>query len=589
MLRSDRWIVGDDEVALEHRIALRSAGAQVDASGGRPVIGIADTSSDLNPCNLPLRELISPLRAGIEEAGGVPAVFPVMSLGEDLMKPTAMLYRSLVAMEIEETLRANPLDGVVLLANCDKSVPAALMGAASAGLPALLVTGGARPPCSFRGRRLGTGTDLWRMWDERRAGRLDDTAWQELESCLSEGRGACNTMGTASTMAILAEVLGFAMPGSSTVPSGDLRGAGLAHAAGRRAVELVRSATGPAAVCSDSSLRNALVVLNAVGGSTNAVLHLAAICGRLGLRFELEDLDRLGRDVPLLADVEPAGWALLPDFDRAGGVPSLLRELGELLDTRAVLADGRSVAEVVATARPAVSLPATGGGRAGGGPAARSALRPAASPLARGGAFRVVRGSLAPDGAVLKRSSCTAGLLRHRGRAVVFHGYDEMRRRVEDPALEVDETSVLVLAGCGPVGGPGMPEWGMIPIPRKLLEAGIEDMVRVTDARMSGTSFGTVALHVAPEAAVGGPLALVRDGDEIELDADAGRLELLVDGATLAERRREWQPPRPDHRRGWPALYAAHVSQAPRGCDLDFLELDGETYHPMVEPVVGRS
>jgi dihydroxy-acid dehydratase len=577
MLRSDAWIAGDDEASLEHRAALRSAGFEVDAAGGRPVIGIANSASEFNPCNLPLRDLIPELRAGVRAAGGIPVEFPVISLGEDLMMPSAMLYRNLLAIEIEEMARSHPIDGLLLLANCDKTVPGALMGAASADLPTLVITGGARPPARLRGRRLGTGTDLWRLWDERRAGRLDDAAWREAEQALSCGQGACNTMGTASTMAIMAEMLGFALPGSGTVPAGDKRALAAARRAGQRIVEMVRAGVRPSAVCGPASLRNALRVLNAVGGSTNAVVHLAALAGRLGLDWALEDADRLGRAVPLLVDVEPCGAGLIQDFDASGGVPALIGVLGELIEGQALLADGRRVEEV------ARSTPHLGVSQRGG------AIRSLDDPLARGGAFRVVRGSLAPDGAVLKVPAADPGLLRHQGRAVVFNGYDEMRRRVEDPNLAVDASSVLVLRGCGPVGGPGMPEWGMIPIPARLVAQGVRDMVRVTDARMSGTSFGTVFLHVAPEGAVGGPLALVEEGDEIAVDADAGRLDLLVEPSDLAWRQSRWRPPASSHLRGWPALYQAHVTQAPKGCDLDFLEAPIAAHRAFIEPVVGRS
>ena len=572
MLRSDRWVSGDDEVAMEHRVALRSAGVAVDRQGGRPVIGIANSASELNPCNLPLRDLVGAVRDGIVAGGGLAVEFPVMSLGEDLMKPTAMLYRNLLAIEIEETLRSYPLDGVVLLANCDKTVPGALMGAASTRLPALVVTGGARPSCQFRGGRLGSGTALWRWWDERRAGDLDDAGWQELEACLAEGRGACNTMGTASTMAILSEILGLAVPGTSTIPSGDGRALAGARRAGERVAELVRGGESPFSHCGAGSFRNALRVLNAIGGSTNAVLHLAALAGRLGVPFDVDDVDRLGRSVPLLADVEPSGSGLVQDLDAAGGVPALVGVLGGMLEPEPLLADGRTTGEHAAAA----PLPSSG------------AIRPVDRPVLEGGAFRVVRGTLAPDGALLKRASASPELLRHRGRAVVFNSYEEMRARVDDPGLEVDASSVLVLAGCGPVGAPGMPEWGMIPIPRKLLEEGVRDMVRVSDARMSGTSYGTVYLHVAPEAAVGGPLGLVRDGDLVEVDADAGRLDLLVDAEELARRASAWRRPAPASRRGWLALYQAHVTQAPKGCDFDVLEpVEGEP--ALVEPVVGRS
>lgn len=578
-LRSDRWVVGDDEVAVEHRVALRSAGIAVSAGGGRPIVGIANTASDLNPCNLPLRRLVASVRAGIEAAGGLAAEFPVMSLGEDLMKPTAMLYRNLLAMEIEETIRSYPLDAVVLLANCDKTVPGALMGAASAPVPTLVVTAGPRPAVCFAGERVGTGTELWRLWDARRTGQLDEERWRDFEALLSKGVGACNTMGTASTMAIMADVLGFSMPGSSTVPVADERATLLARAAGRRVVELAQSGVTPREMCSASSFANALTVLQAIGGSTNAVIHLAALARRLGLAFDLDEVDRAGRAVPLLVDVEPNGKGLVQDFDAAGGVPALLGVLAPLLKGDALLANGQRTGDLAQH---------TPGPRS-------TTIRTLADPLQEGGALRVVKGSLAPDGAVVKRSSASPGLLRHRGRALVFSDYEEMRRRVEDPTLRVEAEDVLVLAGCGPVGAPGMPEWGMIPIPQPLLAAGVRDMVRVTDARMSGTSFGTVFLHVAPEAAVGGPLALVHDGDWVDVDVDAGRLDLEVDERELLRRRAAWHPPSTPHRRGWPALYRAHVTQAPQGCDMDFLQADfdhgGDRTNglPFVEPVIGRS
>jgi dihydroxy-acid dehydratase len=574
-LRSQRWLAGDDEVALASRVALASAGVTEPPGGAaRPVIGIANSASQLNPCNLPLRPLAAAVADGVRAAGGAPAEFPVISLGEDLMKPSAMLYRNLLAIEIEEMVRANPLDGLVLLANCDKSVPGALMGAISANIPTVLVTGGARPRAMFRGRALGSGTDLWRMWDERRAGRVDDAAWHDLEAALGQGCGACNTMGTASTMAVLSEALGFMVPGSASIPAGDPRGAAAARRAGQLAVAAVLDGglPRPQDLVTPAALANAVRVLHAIGGSTNAVIHLAAIAGRAGVPFELDDIARLGADVPVLADVEPSGAGLMQDFDAAGGVPALLRELGGLLDPGARTVSGASVGEIAAAA------PAPGG-----------AIRSAARPLRRGGAFGVVRGSLAPDGAVIKTSAATPALLRHRGPAVVFRGYADMIGRVDDPDLDVTPDSVLVLAGCGPVGAVGMPEWGMIPIPARLVAEGVTDMVRVTDARMSGTSFGTVLLHVAPEAAVGGPLGLVRDGDVIAVDVAAGALELEVAPAELARRAAARPAPARRHLRGWPALYAEHVLQAPQGCDLDFLTAPTAEHRQFVEPVVGRS
>jgi dihydroxy-acid dehydratase len=571
-LRSQAWLAGDDEVALEHRAALASPGLAVSKAADRPVIGIANSASELNPCNLPLRDLAAEVKAGIEEAGGIGAEFGTISLGEDLMKPSAMLYRNLLAIEIEEMVRANPLDGLVVLANCDKSVPGALMGAISANVPTILVTGGSRPVAQFRGQPVGTGTALWRMWDERRAGRLDDAGWEAFERCLSCGRGACNTMGTASTMAVLSEVLGLMVPGSASIPAGEQRGRAAAREAGRLAVGAVLDGLRPQSILSPDSFANAIVALHAIGGSTNAIIHLAALAGRAGVPFRLEDVRRLGETVPVLADIEPSGSGLMPDFDQAGGVPTLLRELAGQLRAGALTITGRSIGDVIAGAAPA-----------------SGAIRPATVPLRTGGAFGVVRGSLAPDGAVIKTSAATPELLRHRGPAIVFRGYGDMLARVDDPALPVSPQTVLVLAGCGPVGVPGMPEWGMIPIPARLVRAGVTDMVRITDARMSGTSFGTVVLHAAPEAAVGGPLGLVRDGDVIALDVPAGTVELEVGAGELARRRDAWAPPAPVHLRGWPALYAGHVLQAPDGCDLDFLRADTPAHRTFVEPVVGRS
>ena len=571
-LRSQAWLVGDDEVALEHRVALASSGLAVSRSADRPVIGIANSASDLNPCNLPLRDLAVDVKAGIEEAGGIGAEFGTISLGEDLMKPSAMLYRNLLAIEIEEMVRANPLDGLVVLANCDKSVPGALMGAISANIPTVLVTGGSRPVARFRGRPVGTGTALWRMWDERRAGRLDDAGWAEFERCLSCGLGACNTMGTASTMAVLSEVLGLMVPGSASIPSGAERGRSAARQAGRLAVGAVQADLRPQSILTEDSFANAIVALHAIGGSTNAVIHLAAMAGRAGVPFPLEEVGRLGAKVPVLADVEPSGSGLMPDFDKAGGVPTLLREIAPHLHAKAITVTGQCIGDVIACAAPA-----------------SGAIRPVSNPLREGGAFGVVRGSLAPDGAIIKTSAATPELLRHRGPAIVFRGYDDMLARIDDPALPITPQTVLVLAGCGPVGVPGMPEWGMIPIPARLVQSGVTDMVRVTDSRMSGTSFGTVVLHAAPEGAVGGPLGLVRDGDVIALDEPAGTIELEVSADELERRRAEWTPPPTKHLRGWPALYARHVLQAPDGCDLDFLRAPTPAHRIFVEPTVGRS
>ncbi len=569
-LRSDRWVKGDDEVALDSRVALKMGGAAVDAQGGRPIIGIANSASDLNPCNQPLALYVDTLREGVEAAGGIAVQFPVLSLGEDLMKPTSMLYRNLLAMEIEESVRSQPLDGVVLLAACDKSIPGAIMGAFSTNVPTLVMVSGPRPVAIFEGRRIGTGTDLWRMWDERRRGNLSDEQWSDLEHALTLGKGTCNTMGTASTMGALCETLGLSWPGSTSMPAGDPRHHEVAKLVGSRIVALVRNGETATSQITQSSIENAVSMLGALGGSTNAVIHLTAMARRLGLDLDLDMVDRVGRTVPVIVDVEPTGTALMEDLDAAGGVPTVMRALGDLLSGDVVLADGTSTRELQSRAAPA------------NGP-----VRTRDNPVDAKGAFRVVRGNLAPDGALIKRSAATPALLTHRGPAYVMRDVDEVSRRTNANAV-VDPDAVLVLSGAGPIGGPGMPEWGMVPIPAALLERGITDMVRVTDARMSGTSFGTVFLHVAPEAALGGVIGLVRDGDFITVDADAGIIELEVPAFELDERRRQGEQTRPAAR-GYVELYRRHVTQAPVGCDFDFLALEAGQRPLLTEPVVGRS
>jgi dihydroxyacid dehydratase/phosphogluconate dehydratase len=574
-LRSDGWLVGDDEVALDHRAALHAAGWRRSGSGSdsgsdsgsgrRPVIGIACTASDLNRCDLGLTVLAAAVRRGVAAAGGLPVAFPVMSLSEDLMKPTAMMYRNLLAIEVEETIRSQPLDGVVALGNCDKTVPAYLMALASADIPALIVTGGFRRPVSFRGERLGSGTALWRMYDERRAGRVSDADWAGLETCLGAGLGACNTMGTASTMAIMAEALGMTLPGAAVFESGDVAAEDRAESAGRRIVSMVAAGTRPSSLLTPAGFERAMTVLAAIGGSTNAIIHLCAVAGRRGITLPLERFGEIAARVPVIADIAPIGTGLMDDLAKAGGVPAVVAAI-----------DGAGVAGVAGAAGD------SGGGE--GGDAVRWPLRPVSDPVTTAPAFMVVRGNLAPDGAVLKAAAASPDLLRHTGPAVVFHSYAEMRRRMDDPSLEVSRDSVLVLAGCGPVGA-GMPEWGNIPIPAKLLREGVTDMLRISDARMSGTGYGTVVLHVAPESAVGGPLSRVRDGDLITLDAFAGELSVspgVLDG-------REPILPSVGDRRGWPVLHRMHVTQAPEGCDYDFLQARTADQLPFVEPVIGRS
>ncbi len=567
-LRSQAWFGGESDVALDARVALAMGGNPRPTSDA-PVIGLANSASDLNPCNQPLRELVPALREAIEAAGAVAVEFPVMSLGEDIMKPAAMLYRNLVAMEVEESLRSQPVDAVIVMAACDKSVPAGLMGAFSTNLPTLLVMSGPRPSAVFQGRRIGTGTDLWRAWDERRAGKLSDEEWQEFETALTLGRGTCNTMGTASTMGILCETLGLAWPGATSIPAGDPRHLEMARRVGERIVAMVRDDVRPSSI-GRAGFENAARVLSAIGGSTNAVIHLTAMARRLGVDLGLSDFDRAGREVPVIVDIEPSGQGLMEDYDRAGATPSVWRSLGDLLDGDTMSASGQSLRDVAASAPTS-------------GPVIRS-LENALDPA---GALRVVYGNVAPDGAVIKRSAASASLLRHRGPALVLSSAAD----AEALALttdDVDPESVLVLAGAGPVGGPGMPEWGMVSLPPSVLARGIRDMVRVTDARMSGTSFGTVFLHVAPEAAVGGPISLVRNGDMIAVDAEHGTIELEVSPEELSRRRNEMPTP-PAPTRGYVSLYNAHVMQAPDGCDFDFLAGVPGVTPRLIEPVVGRS
>jgi dihydroxyacid dehydratase/phosphogluconate dehydratase len=487
--------------------------------------------------------LAAAVRRGVLAGGGLPLEFPVMSLSEDLMKPTAMLYRNLLAIEVEETIRSQPLDGIVALGNCDKTVPAYLMALASADIPALIVTGGFRVPAVLNGERLGSGTALWRLYDSRRAGLLGSAEWARLETCLGRGLGACNTMGTASTMAIMAETLGMTVPGSAVLAAGDPLQLSLAEEAGRRIVFAVAEGVRPSSVLTPSGFERAMTVLAAVGGSTNAIIHLCAVAGRRGLSLPLSEFAAVSARTPVILDVAPVGTGLMDDLARAGGVPAVL---------------------------------------------AAMAGEPARWPLVPSGvtslpAFMVVRGNLAPDGAVIKAAAASPSLLGHQGPAVVFHSYEEMRARIDDPSLDVTADSVLVLAGCGPAGM-AMPEWGNIPIPAKLLSQGVTDMVRITDGRMSGTGFGTVVLHVAPESAVGGPLSRLRDGDMVTLDAYAGSLSVSAD----LPLREPVLPPVGDTR-GWPVLHRMHVLQAPEGCDYDFLAARTPDQLTFIEPVIGRS
>ncbi|TLS45206.1 dihydroxy-acid dehydratase [Streptomyces montanus] len=555
-LRSAQWYAGTDRNAYIHRAWMRR-GLPQDAFSGRPHIAIANTASDLTPCNTHLGEVAKSVRDGVHESGGIPLELPVVSLGETQMRPTAMLWRNMAAMAAEELLRANPIDGVVLLGGCDKTIPALLMAAASVGLPAVVVPGGPMLTGTFRGRPLGCGTDVWRLSEEVRAGTLSQQDFTRSESSMIRSRGHCNTMGTASTMAVVAEALGMTRPGIAGTPAPDSRLLEAAHETGRLAVELVAERRTPADVMTAASFHNAIVALAATGGSTNAVVHLLAIAGRLGVPLALDDFDRIGSHVPLLVDLLPAGTYLMDDFHRAGGLLAVLREVRDLLDPTAVTVTGRPLVDFLDDAESWD----------------REVIRPRESPLQPDAGIAVLRGNLAPDGAIIKPAAASPGLLRHRGRAVVFDSIEDFHARVDDPELPVDADSVLVLRGCGPKGYPGMPEVSNMPLPRKLLEQGVRDMVRVCDGRMSGTAYGTVVLHVAPEAAAGGPLALVRDGDWIALDVPARTLTLDVDDSELALRtpNKATVDGFANPERGWERLYVEHVTQADTGADLDFL------------------
>ena len=571
--RSAEWFSGRDELAFQHRSVLRSMGFDPDVYDGRPVIGIANTWSDLNNCNSHLRELAEAVKRGVFVAGGLPLEFPCLSLGEEFMKPSAMLYRNLLAMELEEILRSNPIDGVVLLCNCDKTTPGQLMGAASANLPAIQLNGGPRSPGLWRGEKVGSGTDIWKYWDAVRAGQITREDWNDLERTIACGAGACNVMGTASTMTSLSEALGMMLPGVAALPAQDARRLTAAEATGRRIVQMVHEDLRPSQILTPQAFENAIRALMALGGSTNAVVHLIAIAGRRGIPLPLELFDRLSQDTPWLVNLSPSGKYLMDEFLAAGGVPAVLAELKEKLQRDCLTVTGATWNEILATSRSFN----------------HEVIRPLTKPLAQQGALATLRGTLAPQGAVIKVSAASPHLLHHRGKAIVFHSYQDMLDRVNHPDLPVTADSVLVLQHAGPKGVPGFPEWGMIPVPQKLLLQGITDLVRISDSRMSGTSFGTVVLHCAPEAAAGGPLALVRDGDEIELNLTDRRLDLLVPEAELAQRRAAWQPPATLHQRGYPRLYIDHVLQADEGCDFDFLKPKTEAELDFVPPIVGRS
>jgi L-arabonate dehydrase len=555
-LRSQEWFGRQDKMGFLYRSWIKNQGWPHDLFDGRPVIGICNTWSELTPCNGHFRELADHVKRGVWEAGGFPLEFPVLSLGETLLRPTAMLFRNLASMDVEESIRGNPLDGIVLLMGCDKTTPSLLMGAASCDLPTIGLSGGPMLSGKFHGHDLGSGTGVWQMHEQVRAGEMKLAEFFEAESCMHRSKGHCMTMGTASTMANMVEALGMSLPGNAAIPAVDARRSTLAQLSGRRIVQMVQEDLCMSRILTREAFENAIRANAAIGGSTNAVIHLIAIAGRIGVPLALDDFERLGATLPCLVNLQPSGKYLMEDLYYAGGLPAVLREMGEAgaLHRNALTVNGKSIWENVKEA-PCWN---------------RDVIHPFAAPFKENAGITVLRGNLAPDGAVIKLSAASPHLLQHHGRAVVFDSIEDFHARINDEALDIDESCIMVLKNCGPRGYPGMAEVGNMPLPPKLLRQGVTDMVRISDARMSGTAYGTVVLHISPEAAAGGPLALTQSGDSVTLDVAERLIRLDVDDATLARRRAQWNaPPLPE--RGWERLYVEHVQQAHLGADLDFL------------------
>jgi len=555
-LRSTEWFGKDDKMGFVHRSWLRNQGHPDHMFRGRPVIGICNTWSDLTPCNGHLREFAEVVKRGVYEAGGFPLEFPVMSLGETIMKPTTMLWRNLASMDVEETIRANPLDGIVLLTGCDKTTPSTLMGAASVNLPTIVVPGGPMLNGKFRGKDIGSGTATWQLSEGLKAGTVTREDMVEAESCMSRSAGHCMTMGTASTMASMVEALGLTLPGASAIPAVDSRKKVMAHLSGNRIVEMVNENLKMSDILTRKAFENAIMINSAVGGSTNLVIHLIALAGRIGVDIKLDDFDRLGSDMPLLLNLMPSGKYLMEDFFYAGGLPVIIDQLRKIINSDALTVNGKSIGENCKGA-PCYN---------------RDVISALDKPLKEKAGIVVLKGNLCENGALIKPSATSGKLLKHKGRAVVFENIEDYHARIDNPDLEIDETSVMVLKGAGPVGYPGMPEVGNLELPEKLIKKGITDMVRISDARMSGTAYGTVVLHVSPEASVGGLLALVKTGDTIELDVEKRSLSLLVPDEELRKRREAWTPPEPTAVRGYVKMFINHVEQADKGCDFDFLK-----------------
>ncbi|MCM2293831.1 L-arabinonate dehydratase [Allorhizobium sp. BGMRC 0089] len=558
-LRSARWFAPDDLRSFGHRSRMMQLGYDEEDFQGKPVIGILDTWSELNSCHSHFPERVKDVKRGVLQAGGFPVQMPSLSVDESNTKPTSMLYRNMLAMETEEMIRSHPLDGVVLMGGCDKTTPGLVMGAISAGVPMIYLPAGPMLRGNYAGKILGSGSDAWKYWDERRAGNLNDAEWNGIQGGIARSAGTCMTMGTASTMTAIADALGLTLPGASSIPAVDSGHQRMAASCGRRIVEMVWEGLTPERILTQGAVRNAAIVAMATGCSTNAVVHLIAIARRAGVPLTLDDLDALGRITPLIANVRPSGKDyLMEDFYYAGGLRALMHQIRERLDCSALTVTGKSMGENLEGAQVYNE----------------DVIRPLTNPVYQEGSLAVLRGNLCPDGAVIKPAACDPKFHFHEGPALVFDSYPEMKKAIDDENLDVTPDHVLVLRNAGPLGGPGFPEWGMLPIPKALIKKGHRDMLRISDARMSGTSYGACVLHVAPESFVGGPLALLKTGDIVRLDLANRRLDMLVDDEDLAARKAAWTPPEPRFQRGWGWLFSRHVTQADQGCDFDFLQSD---------------
>jgi dihydroxy-acid dehydratase len=565
-LRSHRWLGVSDLRSFGHRSRLRQFGYDKADWEGKPVIGIINTWSDLNACHAHLRSRADDVKRGVWEAGGFPVELPAMSLSEPFIKPTTMLYRNFLAMETEELLRSHPIDGAVLMGGCDKTTPALIMGAISMGIPSIYVPAGPMLRGNWRGQKLGSGSDVWKYWDEKRAGNITDDDWNEIEGGIARSFGTCMVMGTAATMMSIAEAMGLALPGASSIPAADSSHPRMCSAVGRRITDMVWEDLTPAKILSPAAFDNAIKVHMALGGSTNAIVHVVAMARRAGIALDMDRFDAISREVPVIANITPSGQYLMEDFYYAGGLRALMAELRDLLDLSCLTVTGRTLGENIAGAK--VHLP--------------EVIHPLSDPIYEGGATAVLTGNLAPNGCVMKPSAADQRLTQHRGKVIAFDDYNHMMREVERDDLEVTADHILVLKHAGPQGGPGMPEWGMLPIPKKLVKQGVRDMLRISDARMSGTSYGACILHVAPESFVGGPLAFVQTGDEIEVDVKNRRIHLHVSDEELARRKSAWTPPKPHYTRGYGAMFAQHIGQADQGCDFDFLLAGENTPEPEI-------